>query len=291
MGILGNLKTGWTLAMDSLTVLRGHPKLLAFPAISGVATGFFFVLLYLGVFVAGFIGGTAELVALFVLYFATTFVASFFTAALVHAVNDTFHEREPSVGRSVRAAWRRKGPLAVWSFVAAVASVVLRRLERSDTPLSGIAAALFSLGWAVTTFFIIPVIVFEEVDVRSMFTRSAETFSETWGETLGAGLGLGIIQFLLAVGAILLAIVAFLILATVSPVAGIGVGLFVVAVGLLSAYLVGQTIRGIAKTALYLYAREGTVPEEFTDFDFETLGGRAERNATPGNRTVEGDGH
>lgn len=58
--------------------------------------------------------------------------------------------------------------------------------------------------------------------------------------------------------------------------------------GLLAAFLIGQTIRGIAKTALYLYAREGSVPDEFTDFDFETLGGRAERRGTPGRDRVEG---
>lgn len=282
MGFLANLKTGWTLSIDSLTVLREHPKLLAFPAISGLATAAFFVFLYLGVFVAGFIGGGAELVALFVLYFVTTFVASFFTAALVYAVNDTFHEREPSIGRSVRAAWEMKAPLAIWSFIAAVVSILIRKLEESNSPLSGIAASLFSLGWAVTTFFIIPVIVFEDVGVKSMFVRSGETFKETWGETLGAGLGLGIIQFLLALAAIVVGVGVFFLVAIVSPTAGVGLGILVVVLGLLAAYLIGQTIRGIAKTALYLYAREGTVPEEFTDFDFETLGGRTERTATPG---------
>lgn len=288
MGLIANLKTGWTLSVDSLTVLREHPRLLAFPAISGAATGLFFVLLYLGVFVAGFVGGGAEFVALFVLYFVTTFVASFFTAALVHAVNDTFHEREPSIGRSIRAAWRMKGTLAAWSFVAALVSVVVRRLEQSNSPLAGVASAIFSLGWAVTTFFVIPVIVFEDVDVRSMFSRSAETFADTWGETLGAGLGLGIIQLLLVVGAILLAALTFFVLAAISPAAGFGSALLVV-LGLLLAYLIGQTVRGIAKTALYLYAREGRIPEEFTDFDFETLGGRAERRSTPDNDRVEAE--
>ncbi|MEF8809009.1 DUF6159 family protein [Natronomonas sp.] len=288
MGILANLKTGWTLSMDSLSVLREHPKLLAFPAISGVATGLFFVFLYIGVFVGELIGGGVEYVALFVLYFVTTFVASFFTAALVHAVNDTFHEREPSIRRSSRAAWRMKGTIAVWSAIAAVVSLIIQQLEESDNPLSGLVASLFSVGWAVTTFFIIPVIVFEDVDLGSMFTRSAETFTDTWGETLGAGLGLGIIQLLLALGAIAIAALIALVIATVSPAAGIGVGILVVVFGLLAAYLIGQTIRGIAKTALYLYAREGSVPEQFTDFDFETLGGRAEHEGTPSHERVEG---
>jgi hypothetical protein len=75
---------------------------------------------------------------------------------------------------------------------------------------------------------------------------------------------------------------------SVSPGAGFGVGLLVVVFGLPFASLVGQTVRGIAKTALYRYAREGTVPEEFDDFDVETLGGRTERRAIPEDRRVEG---
>lgn len=58
--------------------------------------------------------------------------------------------------------------------------------------------------------------------------------------------------------------------------------------GLLAAFLIDRTIRGIAETALYLYAREGSVPGEFTDFDFESLGGRAEKRAAPGRDRVEG---
>lgn len=288
MGIIANLKTGWTLSMDSLSVLRTHPKLLAFPSISGVATAFFAVFLFAGVFLGELIGGGLEYVALFVLYFVTTFVASFFTAALVHAVNDTFHEREPSIGWSVRAAWRMKGSIAVWSLVAAVVSLLLRQLEESDSPLAGIATAVFSLGWTVTTFFVVPVIVFEDVSVGSMFRRSAETFRDTWGETLGTGLGLGLGQFLLAAAAVVLGVGLAVVVGAASPGAGLGVDIVVIVVGLLGAFLVGQTIRGIAKTALYLYAREGSVPDEFTDFDFETLGGRAEHRATPGSQRPEG---
>jgi len=287
MGLLGNFKTGLKLSVDSLAVLRSHPKLLAFPAISGVATAVFFVFLYLGVFVAGFIGGGVEYVALFVLYFVTTFVASLFTAALVYAVNDAFHEREPSVRRSVAAAWEMKGTIAVWSAIAAVVSLVIRQLEESDNPLSRLIASFFALGWTITTFFIIPVIVFEDVGAKSMFTRSAETFKHTWGETLGAGLGLGVVQLVLALVAVALAVGVFLVGSMLSPGVGIAAAVLVGGLGLLFAYLIGQTVRGIAKTALYLYAREGAVPEEFADFDFETLDGRTGRSATPQGERVE----
>lgn len=49
----------------------------------------------------------------------------------------------------------------------------------------------------------------------------------------------------------------------------IGIGL--VLVGVLSSFLVSQTLGGVVKTTLYLYAVEGTKPEEFDDVDFDRL--------------------
>ena len=45
---------------------------------------------------------------------------------------------------------------------------------------------------------------------------------------------------------------------------------------MLASLLVGQTVRGITKTALYHYATETEVPPGFEGFDFETLEGRTE---------------
>ena len=143
-------------------------------------------------------------------------------------------------------------------------------------------ASVFALGWTVLTFFIVPVIVFEDVSARSMFTRSGQTFRDTWGESIGAGFGIAIIQFLIAIIGVVIAIVLALIIAAVFPLAGIVAGIFLVAGALVCTYLIGQMIWAVTKTALYVYAAEEFVPEQFANFDFETLDGRAEHTATPG---------
>lgn len=173
-----------------------------------------------------------------------------------------------------------KTELAVWSLTSAVVGVLLKSLERSDSFLARIAAGIFALGWTITTFFVIPVIVFEDVSVRELFSKSAGAFRDTWGETLSSSLGIGLIQLALWV-------------AGVAAVVAIGGGLFVLvpAIGTstvilgvigvsVGVYLVGQTVQGITKTALYVYASEQRVPPAFDDFDFETLDGRAERKST-----------
>ena len=274
MRVLQRFKTGLTLTRDSLAVLKKHPDLVLFPLISGIATLLFGAVLYLTVFVGGLIGGGVEYVALFVFYFVTTFVASFFTAALVSSVDDTFHGRNPTLRDGMAAAWEMKTELAVWSVISAVVGVILRSLERSDSSISRIAAGVFAVGWTITTFFIIPVIVFEDVTVKEMFSKSARTFRDTWGETFSSTLGIGLIQFALWIAGMALVVAVGGLLFTVLPSVGTST-VILGAIGLtVGVYLVGQTVQGIAKTALYVYAAEGLVPSEFDNFDFETMGGR-----------------
>ncbi len=281
-GFLDKFKTGLKLSKDSLGVIRDHPKLMVFPALGALAALAFWLALLLPLVIAGLVGSGAEYVVLFVLYFLTTFSATFFTASLVFAVNQAFHGEEPELGESMRAAWQRKGAILVWSAIAATVSVILKKLQESNNLVATIVSSLFAVGWTVMTFFIVPVIVFEEVTVRTMFTRSAQTFRDTWGESIGVGLGVTLIQFVIAIGGIVAAIVVAIVVGSIAPGAGLLIGILLVVGVLIGTYLVGQTIWAITKTALYVYAAEERVPEQFANFDFETLDGRAAQAATPG---------
>ena len=281
-GLFDRAKTGWTLTKDSAGVIRDHPNLLVFPLIAGIASAAFLVVLFVPMLIANLIGSGLEYVALFVVYFATTLVSTYAAAALVHATNEAFHGREPNVIASLKAVRSRLGPIVVWSLISATVSVVLKTMEDSDNPIAGILRSLFAVGWSIMTFFIVPVIVFEDVSVTSMFSKSASAFRDTWGETLGAGFGITLVVTLvgivLAVGALAVSIPV----AAVFPGPGILLALLLVGGVIAFTYLLSQTIWGVAKTALYVYAVEGHRPAEFDNFDFETLGGRTEESASPG---------
>ena len=282
IGFVDRLKTGWTLTKDSASVVRDNPELLIFPLLAGVASLGFLVVFFVPMLIANLVGSGLEYAALFVWYFATTFLSTYAAAALVHATNDVFHGRDPSVRGSLAAVRTRLGPIVAWSLISATVSVVLKALEDSDNPIAGILGALFSIGWAITTFFIVPVIVFEDVSVTSMFSRSAETFRDTWGETLGAGFGVTLVVGLFGLVLAIAAIAVALLLATVSPLAG-GVTAVALLAGVIAlTYLLSQTIWAVAKTALYVYAAEGRTPSQFENFEFERLGGRTAETASPG---------
>ena len=279
MRLVRRLSTGFRLTRDSLRVLRSHPTLVVFPLLGGGTTLAVGTIAYFAVFVADLVEGWLALVALFGLYFVTAFVASFVTAALVAAVAEAFRGREPTLGAGVAAAWDVKGTLAVWSAISALVGVILRSLERSESLLSRYAAGLFAVGWTLTTFFVVPVVVFEEVSTRGLFARSAGRFQETWGETLSSNFGIGLLQAVVWLGGIAVVVAVGAGLFSLVPWVGTStviLGVIAVSVGV---FLVGRTVQGIVKTALYVYATEGTVPPAFDAFDFETLEGRTEASA------------
>lgn len=284
IGLLDRVRTGWTLTKDSAGVIRDDPELLAFPLVAAVASAAFFAVFLVPMLVANVVGSGLEYLALFVWYFATTFLSTYAAAALVHATNETFHGRDPSVRESLSAVSGRLGPIVAWSLISATVSVLLKTLEDSDNPIAGLLGVLFAVGWSVTTFFVVPVLVFEEVSVTSMFSRSAATFRDTWGETLGAGFGVTLVVGLFGIGLAAVALAVSLPLAAVFPAAGGTLAVLLLAVALAATYLLSQTIWGVAKTALYVYAAEGRTPSQFENFEFETLGGRAERRASPDRR-------
>lgn len=268
MGILTRLKVGFRLAGASLSVLRQHPHLLWFPVVGGIA-GLVFVGTLLGsVLLTGLSEQSVLLYAtLFVVYVGSTFIASFTTAALMHATNQIFHGETPTVRSGLAAAWEHKWQLLVWAIIAAVIGILIRAIEESSDIAGTIVAVLFSLAWGVMTYFVVPVIVFEDTSVTGMFRRSGSVVRDVWGESLGAEAGVGIVTFLLTLAGGLLAAGLFFVVPTAST-AGF---LAVVVIGgsaILGAYLIGEALSGIAKTAVYVYATEDERPPQFAHIDF-----------------------
>jgi hypothetical protein len=271
MGFFSGLKTGWALSMDSLDVLREEPSLTVFPTIAGLAGTIYLVLVLGGaVFVTGPNAGPVMYAALFVVYLGTSFIAAFFSAALMYNAREVFHGRDPTLEEGLAAAWRNRGPLFVWALISAVVGTVLNALESTDNPLAELASLLFSVAWGILTYFVVPVIVFEEVSVRETFEHSGRTFKQTWGETAGASFGVGIVTVLFTLAGLAVAALAFLVLGG----SGLGlVGAIVIAViVLLAAYLFGTALSTVAKTALYVHATEGEQPAQFDDVDFQSAG-------------------
>ncbi|MFB6311913.1 MAG: DUF6159 family protein [Salinirussus sp.] len=272
MSLVDRLKTALVLMKDSLLILRHNPGLMLFPVVSGVA-GLTFLVIFLGIAVGalgfgvggGSLPGVGLLILLGILYLVLTFVSVFFTAALVHQTRAVLGGAEPSLRAGIRGAWDVKGPLFAWALISATIGVILNAIQDSNSTIGRILASLFGIAWTLMTFFVVPVIVFEDVSIRGMFERSAGRFKETWGETPLSIAGIGLLSFLLAIP---FAVPGYLLITQTGLQL---LGFAIIAIGVAIGGVVSHTFKGIVKTALYLYATDGRLPDEFDDVDPSAL--------------------
>lgn len=264
MSLRNRLGTGFQLAGGSVAVLRATPRLTVYPLVGGIATVAYLATVFGGFVILGGSESLAFVIALLVsAYAGSMFLVSVSIAALVWASRETFAGRSPSVRDAFGAAADHIWALLVWALLSAFVGLALQILEESSDIVGVIIAALLNTGWLALTYFVIPVVVLEDATPTTMVQESGRLIRDTWGETLGSEFGVGFVTALLLAPGLVLGVVLYLVVPGEPAllIAVLGGGLLV-GVGMLAGYTLGA----IAKTALYVFARSGTMPGEFDEF-------------------------
>ncbi|HEY3742553.1 MAG TPA: DUF6159 family protein [Bryobacteraceae bacterium] len=257
----------WTrtllLIRQSLGVLRCDKKLLFFPAAAGVSALCVSISFVRPLLDDGAINQYLEhghidrhtALWLFLWYYFHYFVILFFNSALTAATNRRMSGGDVSLRAGVLAAIDRLFPISMWTLVASTAGLGIRLFESRSKRLSSAMAALIGLTWTFATYFIVPVLMFEEAGIRPALKRSVQVTRQTWGEQLVNQVSLGFITFLFAIPGLILA----------------AAGLFISHALLLPAFIyalilsvVLSAARAIFTVALYRYAVTGEIPHGFS---------------------------
>lgn len=267
------ISNGWELAKQSWEVLKLDKELLLFPLVSGIAclmvlasfavplygTGYFETVMNEGG------DGAQDPIAwaiLFAFYFVNYFVIVFFNTALIACAIIRFRGGDPTVADGLRAAGNRLPQIAAWALVSATVGIILRAIESRSERAGQFAAALVGGAWSIATYFVVPVLVVEKVDPITAVKRSFAVLRKTWGEALSANFGIGLFTFLgmlLALAPLILGIMALSNGMTAVGVAGIVCGIL----AMITVSLVSSALNSILLGALYLYAADGEVPQQF----------------------------
>jgi Family of unknown function (DUF6159) len=260
---MNRLQRSFRLFSASLAVVREDRSLLVFPILSAVFTVIAVALILVPTVAIALAGGNdrrvGEIVlgAMLVSGYCATAVATFFNVALVSCAADHFRGQPTSVGDGLRAAGRRLGPILLWALIAAAVGAIVRSVEQRAGLVGSIVASLAGAAWSVATYFVVPVLAFEQVGPMDAIRRSVETVRRSWGESLIGNTGLGIATFVVALPVLLLGFAGARQLPTDR---GMGVVLLAVAGGLLVVLMVVSSALGqVYKTAVYLYAADGEV--------------------------------
>jgi hypothetical protein len=272
----GRIGNGWALAKQSFRVLFHNKRLLVFPLLSGVSVLLVIASFVGGAWASGLLGrdenvgeATAWIVG-FAWYFANYFVIVFFNCALVACARESFRGGQVTVGGGLRAASRRLPHIIAWALAAASVGMVLRAIEERVALVGKIVIALIGIAWTLATYFVVPVLVFEDLGPIDAAKRSAAILKKTWGETIVGNAGIGLVTFFVTLAALVVTVFAFgaLALKLGSLVVAITGAALVVAIILLAS-LIGSALNSIALCALYVFATEGKVPQAFAGAGLE----------------------
>jgi len=192
--------------------------------------------------------------------FASYFITIFFNSALVAAALERLRGGNPNVAMGLNHASKRVHAIFGWALIAATVGLILSILrDRTDNFLGRLLLSFVGGAWAVVTFFVVPVLVAEDVGPIEAIKRSGSLLRETWGRQVAASFGFGIVYVVGLLGAV--AVAAFLFF--IHPIVGFigGALLFTLVMGIVAA------MEGIFKAALYEFAK-GETP---LGFDRNTL--------------------
>ncbi len=265
------ISRGMELTRQSLQVLRDDKTLLVFPLLSGVACMLVFASFAAPVWFSGYASGILDdgrlpqdpvaYAILFAFYFVNYFVVIFFNSALISCAIIRFHGDDATLGDGMSAAMSRLPQIAGWALVSATVGLILKSIESRSEKLGQIAASLLGAGWAIATFFVVPVLVVEGVGPITAVKRSFAIIRKTWGEALTAQFSIGLFVFLAILASLVPAVVGIAIGNPVAAAVGIGITvLLVIVVSLISAAL-----HAVILAALYLYAARGEVVPQFDE--------------------------
>lgn len=206
MSIFERIGNGWNLAMDCFRIIRENKKLLIFPIFSTIA-----LLLILGTFIGGINTGLginfdnfekADAITrysiLFIFYFICYAVIIFFNMSLIHSTMKILNGEEESLKDSVIFSLSKIGLILSWALLSATIGIILKMIEDKNEKVASFISGIFGMLWSVATFFVVPVLAYENVGVFQAISRSTSLLKNTWGERIGATFAFSIIGWIIS---------------------------------------------------------------------------------------------
>lgn len=270
MSFFDRLSNGWKLSMMSFSVLQKNKQLIVFPILSGLA-----LLVVVAVFLGGFMavngwdienisewGTGTNILLVFAGYLVNYFIIVFFNVALVHCARIYFSGEKPTVSQGLQHSLRRIGAIFQWAVLAAVVGTILKTIQEESGIVGKIITGIIGVVWSIVTFFVVPIIAYENVTPFGAVKRSAQLMRQKWGESLSATFSFGLVQL---IGIIIVIIPCIILGSLISPIVGIALALL----GAFVLVAIVSAAQNIFISAVY-HNIEG---QPVKDFDSETLDG------------------
>ena len=163
--------------------------------------------------------------------------------------------------QAARAALTKAPRLLAWVFINYVVISILRNLGNRGI-LGAVVGVLLRAGWMLASFFVVPVILFEDKGAVAAIKRSVELCRSRWGENIVGNGALGLIAF----AAILVDVMVAAVLGMAFAPLGVAVGV----IGLAAILLILTVATAAFNAALYWYAVTDQSPGQYSVGDLQS---------------------
>ena len=198
----------------------------------------------------------------FAIYFVVYFVMTFFNTALVACARIRFSGGDPTVADGLKASINRLPQIFVWALTTSIVGFILSKLAENQKGIGKFVFRFLGAGWAIASFFVVPVLVAEKVGPITALKRSAAVIKKTWGELLIAQLGMSELSIFIILPAFIVFFVGMIMFEQAGPAVIITLAVITL-FWVFATSLALSALNGILKTALYIYATEGKIPANF----------------------------
>lgn len=199
------IRNGWNLAMECFDIVRKEKSLIVLPILSTIS-----LLLIMGSFFGGIYAekgfnienlksmhASTFYFLIFIVYLINYSIIVFFNTALVYCVQKIISGNKATVKDGLIFSFSRIGSILAWALISATVGVILKNIENKHEILGKIVRGIFGILWSLATFFVVPVMVYENLGVLEAIKRSTLLIKNTWGEQIGASFSFYLIGFII----------------------------------------------------------------------------------------------
>ena len=123
-----------------------------------------------------------------VLYLLLSFITIFFNTTLIACATERLQGKPCTIGQGFKLTSKHWRVLIAWVILGAVVGAIIRALERAHGSIAEIIAMFFGVAWSVAAYFVLPVMVFEDVGPIQAIKRGVKIFGRGWKKIVAVNL-------------------------------------------------------------------------------------------------------